>query len=230
MKENKEIAIDIVQLFKILWKKKIAIILTAIVAAVLAFGVSSFVLTPEYSSTTRIYVVNRNQSEKSGLTNQDLQAGTYLVKDYKEIILSQDVLEKVISNLKLEKTVKELSKKIQVTVPVDTRIVSISVKDAQPEEASRIANALREVAAEKIISVTRVSDVTTLEEARPALTPSSPNIRRNTALAFLAGGAVMVVSVLLLELLDDRVKRPEDVEEVMQVALLGIVPDLDKLK
>ena len=230
MKENKEIAIDVVQLFKILWKKKIAIILTAIVAAVIAFGVSSFVLTPEYSSTTRIYVVNRNQSEQTGLTNQDLQAGTYLVKDYKEIILSQDVLEKVISNLKLEKTVKALSRKIQVTVPVDTRIVSITVKDAQPEEASRIANALREVAAEKIISVTRVSDVTTLEEARPALTPSSPNIRRNTALAFLVGGAVMVISVLLLELLDDRVKRPEDVEEVMQVALLGIVPDLDKLK
>ena len=230
MKENKEIGIDVVQLFKILWKKKIAIILTAIVAALLAFGVSSFVLTPEYSSTTRIYVVNRNQSENAGLTNQDLQAGTYLVKDYKEIILSQDVLEKVISNLKLEQSGKGLSKKIQVTVPVDTRIVSIVVKDDQPEEASRIANALREVAAEKIIKVTRVSDVTTLEEARPALTPSSPNIRRNTLLAFLVGGAVMVILILLLELLDDRVKRPEDVEEVMQVALLGIIPDLHKLK
>ena len=230
MKENKEITIDVFQLFKVLWKKKIIILLTAIVAAVLAFGVSSFVLKPEYSSTTRIYVVSRNQSENAGLTNQDLQAGSYLVKDYKEIILSQDVLEKVISNLKLEKKVKELPQKLQVTVPVDTRIVSIVVTDAQPEEASRIANALREVAAEKIIKVTRVSDVTTLEEARPALTPSSPNIRRNTMLAFLAGGALMVVSILLLELLDDRVKRPEDVEEVMQVALLGIVPDLNKLK
>ena len=230
MKENKEIGIDVVQLFKVLWKKKIAIILTAIVAALVAFGVSSFILTPEYSSTTRIYVVNRNQSENAGLTNQDLQAGTYLVKDYKEIILSQDVLEKVISNLKLEQSGKGLSKKIQVTVPVDTRIVSIVVKDDQPEEASRIANALREVAAEKIIKVTRVSDVTTLEEARPALTPSSPNIRRNTLLAFLAGVAVMVILILLLELLDDRVKRPEDVEEVMQVALLGIIPDLNKLK
>ena len=230
MKENKEIGIDVVQLFKVLWKKKIAIILTAIVAALVAFGVSSFILTPEYSSTTRIYVVNRNQSENAGLTNQDLQAGTYLVKDYKEIILSQDVLEKVSSNLKLEQSGKGLSKKIQVTVPVDTRIVSIVVKDDQPEEASRIANALREVAAEKIIKVTRVSDVTTLEEARPALTPSSPNIRRNTLLAFLAGGAVMVILILLLELLDDRVKRPEDVEEVMQVALLGIIPDLNKLK
>lgn len=230
MKENKEIGIDVVQLFKILWKKKIIILLTAIVAAVLAFGVSSFVLKPEYSSTTRIYVVSRNQSENAGLTNQDLQAGSYLVKDYKEIILSQDVLEKVISNLKLDQTVKELTKKIQVTVPVDTRIVSIIVEDEHPEEASRIANALREVAAEKIIKVTRVSDVTTLEEARPALTPSSPNIRRNTVLAFLVGGVAMIVSVLLLELLDDRVKRPEDVEEVMQVALLGIVPDLNKLK
>lgn len=230
MKENKEIGIDVVQLFKVLWKKKISIILTAIVAALVAFGVSSFILTPEYSSTTRIYVVNRNQSENAGLTNQDLQAGTYLVKDYKEIILSQDVLEKVISNLKLEQSGKGLSKKIQVTVPVDTRIVSIVVKDDQPEEASRIANALREVAAEKIIKVTRVSDVTTLEEARPALTPSSPNIRRNTLLAFLVGGAVMVILILLLELLDDRVKRPEDVEEVMQVALLGIIPDLNKLK
>lgn len=230
MKENKEIGIDVVQLFKIIWKKKIIILLTAIVAAVLAFGVSSFVLKPEYSSTTRIYVVSRNQSENAGLTNQDLQAGSYLVKDYKEIILSQDVLEKVISNLKLDQTVKELTKKIQVTVPVDTRIVSIIVEDEHPEEASRIANALREVAAEKIIKVTRVSDVTTLEEARPALTPSSPNIRRNTVLAFLVGGVAMVVSVLLLELLDDRVKRPEDVEEVMQVALLGIVPDLNKLK
>ena len=164
------------------------------------------------------------------MTNQDLQAGSYLVKDYKEIILSQDVLEKVIANLKLGATVKELAKKIQVTVPVDTRIVSIVVKDHQPEEASRIANAVRDVAAEKIISVTRVSDVTTLEDARPAVNPSSPNIRRNTLLAFLVGAGVMIVAVLLIELLDDRVKRPEDVEEVMQVSLLGIIPDLDKLK
>ena len=227
---NQAVEIDILSLIKTLWRRKFIIVVTAFVMAIFALIYSTVIAKPSYSSTTRIYVVNRNQSEKAGLTNQDLQAGTYLVKDYKEIILSQDVLEKVISNLKLEKTVKALSKKIQVTVPVDTRIVSIAVKDAQPEEASRIANALREVASEKIISVTRVSDVTTLEEARPALTPSSPNIRRNTALAFLVGGAVMVVSVLLFELLDDRVKRPEDVEEVMHVALLGIVPDLDKLK
>ena len=89
---------------------------------------------------------------------------------------------------------------------------------------------MREVAAQKIISVTRVSDVTTLEEARPATSPSSPNIRRNTMLGLLAGAVIMVVTVLLVELLDTRVKRPEDIEDVLQIALLGVVPNLDKLR
>ena len=230
MKEQNMMEIDVFQLLKILWKRKVLIALVAIVTGVVAFAYSSFIVKPEYTSTTRIYVVNRNQGDKSGLTNQDLQAGSYLVKDYREIILSQDLLEKVATDLKLDLPPKGLASKIKVTVPADTRIVSISVTDRAPEEASRIANSLREVAAQKIISVTRVSDVTTLEEARPATSPSSPNIRRNTMVGFLAGAVVMVVTVLLIELLDTRVKRPEDIEDVMQITLLGVVPNLDKLK
>lgn len=230
MKEQNMMEIDVFQLLKILWKRKVLIALVAIVTGGVAFAYSSFIVKPEYTSTTRIYVVNRNQGDKSGLTNQDLQAGSYLVKDYREIILSQDVLEKVATDLELDLPPKGLASKIKVTVPADTRIVSISVTDRVPEEASRVANSLREVAAQKIISVTRVSDVTTLEEARPATSPSSPNIRRNTMIGFLAGAVVMIVAVLLIELLDTRVKRPEDVEDVMQIALLGVVPNLDKLK
>ena len=230
MKEQNMMEIDVFHLLKILWKRKLLIVLVAFVTGAVAFAYSSFIVKPEFTSTTRIYVVNRNQGDKPGLTNQDLQAGSYLVKDYREIILSQDVLEKVATDLKLELPPKGLASKIKVTVPADTRIVSISVTDRAPEEASRIANSLREVAAQKIISVTRVSDVTTLEEARPATSPSSPNIRRNTMVGFLAGAVVMVVTVLLVELLDTRVKRPEDIEDVMQIALLGVVPNLDKLK
>ena len=230
MKEQDKIEIDVLQLVKVLWKRKFLIALVALVAGITAFAYSSFVIKPQYTSTTRIYVVNRNQADKPGLTNQDLQAGTYLVKDQREIILSQDVLEKVVADQSLTIDAKTLGKKVSVTVPADTRIVSISVRDGKPEEASRIANALREVAAQKIISVTRVSDVTTLEEARPATSPSSPNIRRNTMMATIAGVGFVVVIVLLVELLDDRVKRPEDIEEVMHLSLLGVIPNLEKLK
>ena len=230
MKEKDKIEIDVLQMLKVLWKRKLIIVLAAIITGGIAFGYSSFVVKPEYTSTTRIYVVNRNQGDKPGLTNQDLQAGSYLVKDYREIILSQDVLEKVVAEQNLNIDAKTLARKVRVTVPADTRIVSISVRDGVPEEASRIANALREVAAEKIIAVTRVSDVTTLEEARPALSPSSPNIRRNTILGVGAGAGLIIFVVLLVELLDDRVKRPEDIEEVMHISLLGVIPNLEKLK
>ena len=230
MKEQEKFEIDVFQLVKVLWKRKFLIVLAALVAGLAAFAYSSFVIKPQYTSTTRIYVVNRNQADKPGLTNQDLQAGAYLVKDYREIILSQDVLEKVVADQKLTMDAKTLGRKVSVTVPADTRIVSISVRDGNPEEASRIANALREVAAQKIISITRVSDVTTLEEARPATSPSSPNIRRNTMMATIAGVGFVTVIVLLVELLDDRVKRPEDIEEVMHISLLGVIPNLEKLK
>ena len=230
MKEQEKFEIDVFQLVKVLWKRKFLIVLTAIIAGLVAFAYSSFVIKPQYTSTTRIYVVNRNQADKPGLTNQDLQAGSYLVKDYREIILSQDVLEKVVADQNLTMDAKTLGKKVSVTVPADTRIVSISVRDGKPEEASRIANALREVAAQKIISVTKVSDVTTLEEARPAVSPSSPNIRRNTILGVGVGASVVILLVLLVELLDDRVKRPEDIEEVMHLSLLGVIPNLEKLK
>ena len=230
MKEQEKFEIDVFQLVKVLWKRKFLIVLAALVAGLAAFAYSSFVIQPQYTSTTRIYVVNRNQADKPGLTNQDLQAGSYLVKDYREIILSQDVLEKVVADQNLTMDAKTLGRKVSVTVPADTRIVSISVRDGKPEEASRIANALREVAAQKIISVTRVSDVTTLEEARPATSPSSPNIRRNTMMATIAGVGFVMVIVLLVELLDDRVKRPEDIEEVMHISLLGVIPNLEKFK
>ena len=227
--DNQTVEIDVLSLVKTLWRRKFLVIVTAFAMAIVALGYSTFIIKPNYTSTTRIYVVNRQANENSTLTNQDLQAGTYLVKDYKEIILSQDVLAKVIDDLKLNVQPSALAKKINVTVPTDTRIVSIAVSDGDAKEAARIANSLRQVAAEKIIAVTKVSDVTTLEEAEVPNSPSSPNIRRNTLIGFLAGGVLISVVILVVEVLDDRVKKPEDVEEALGITLLGVVPNMNKL-
>ncbi|HEM6404694.1 TPA: capsular biosynthesis protein CpsC [Streptococcus suis] len=225
--EMNTIEIDILLLLKTIWRKKFLIILTALFGAGIAFVYSSFLVTPQFDSTTRIYVVSQNVEAGAGLTSQELQAGTYLVKDYKEIILSQDVLTQVATELNLNENLKE---KVSVSIPVDTRIVSISVRDADPNEAARIANSLRTFAAQKIVEVTKVSDVTTLEEAVPAEEPTTPNIKRNILLGLLAGGVLATALVLVMEVLDDRVKRPQDIEEVMGLTLLGVVPDSKKLK
>lgn len=227
--ENQAVEIDVFAMLKTLWKRKFSIVLVALVFAIAAFGYSAFLAKKEYQSTSRIYVVSRQNQDNNALTNSDLQAGSYLVKDYREIILSQNVLTQAIEELKLDLTPAELSKKISVSVPTDTRILSITAKDGDPKEAARIANGLRNVAAEKIISVTKVSDVTTLDEAEVPQSPSSPNIRRNVLLGFIAGAGLMVVLLVVVEVLDDRVKRPEDIEELMGFTLLGVVPDMKKL-
>ena len=227
--ENQAVEIDVFAMLKTLWKRKFSIVLVALVFAIAAFGYSAFLAKKEYQSTSRIYVVSRQNQDNNALTNSDLQAGSYLVKDYREIILSQNVLTQAIEELKLDMTPAELSKKIRVSVPTDTRILSITAKDGDPKEAARIANGLRNVAAEKIIAVTKVSDVTTLDEAEVPQSPSSPNIRRNVLLGFIAGAGLMVVLMVVVEVLDDRVKRPEDIEELMGLTLLGIVPDIKKL-
>ena len=74
MKEQNMMEIDVFHLLKILWKRKLLIALVAFVTGTVAFAYSSFIVKPEFTSTTRIYVVNRNQGDKPGLNNQDLQA------------------------------------------------------------------------------------------------------------------------------------------------------------
>lgn len=225
--EANTIEIDVLSLLRTIWRKKFLILLTAILTTGLAFAYSAFLATPQYDSTTRLYVVNQSSDNGAGITNQDLQAGSFLVKDYKEIILSQDVLKNVTTTLGITDDIKE---KITVNIPVDTRILSITVRDSDPNQAATIANTLRDEAAKKIIEVTKVSDVTTLEAALPAEKPSTPQTKRNLVLGFVAGAFLATALVLVLEVLDDRVKRPQDIEEGLGMTLLGVVPQAEKLK
>lgn len=227
-KESNSIEIDLLYLLKKLWEKKILILFSAVLFGLLALLISVFILKPTFTSSTRIYVANQT-SDNNNLTAQDLQAGTYLVNDYKEIITSDSVLLDVIAREGLSTTPKELTTDIDVEIPVNTRIIAISVDSKSPEEAQQLANTLRIVASEKIKEVTKVEDVTTIEEAKLPETASSPNISRNVLLGALVGGFITVVMILLLELLDDRVRRPEDIEEVLGLVLIGTVPDTDKL-
>ena len=225
--DNASIEIDILYLLRKLWSKKFFIIFVGLLVGTIALLGSVFFIKPKYTSTTRIYVVSR--SSDTSLTNQDLQAGSYLVNDYKEVITSSEVLSSVIDQEKLSMSASELSKDIAVTIPTDTRVISISVTDTDAQRACDIANTVREVAAEKIKAVTKVDDVTTLESATKPSHPSSPNVKKNAAIGALAGVFLAVVGILVAEVLDDRVRRPEDIEEALGMTLLGVVPDVDKL-
>ena len=225
--DNASIEIDVLYLLRKLWSKKFFIVFVGLLVGTIALLGSVFFIKPKYTSTTRIYVVSR--SSDTSLTNQDLQAGSYLVNDYKEVITSSEVLSSVIDQEKLSMSTGELSKDIAVTIPTDTRVISISVTDTDAQRACDIANTVREVAAEKIKAVTKVDDVTTLESATKPSHPSSPNVKKNAVIGALAGVFLAIVGILVAEVLDDRVRRPEDIEETLGMTLLGVIPDIDKL-
>ena len=222
--EKDLIQLDIMLLLRRIWEKKVLIVLVTLLFTVASLAVSIFVITPQYSSTTKVYVVNQKKDDKA-ITTQDVQLGSLLVKDYKEIILSNKVMEDAAEKSGTGLTAKELAKKVSVEAPKDTRIISITVQDKDPQVASDLANTVKEVSADQIKDVTKIDDVTTLEEAKAATSPSSPNILKNGILATALGFILAVAGVVLFELLDDRVKRAEDIEETMGLVLLGVVPD-----
>lgn len=225
--ETPSMEIDVLSLLKKLWMKKFLILFMALFFGTLALLGSVFLIKPSYSASTRIYVINQQNAEN--ITATDLQAGSFLVNDYKEIITSRDVMKDVIATNSLSLSPDTLSKMISVTIPADTRVISITVTNHDPQQAKDLANSIREVASEKIKFVTKVQDVTPLEKAQLPSKPSSPNIKRNTMIGMLIGGLFTIVIIVIKEVLDDRVKRPEDVEEVLGMTLLGIVPNIDKM-
>lgn len=225
--DNASFEIDVFALLKKLWNRKFLILFVALLFGSVALFVSVFIIPKTYTSSTRVYVVNN--STNNSINYQDIQAGTDLVNDYKEIIQSQDVLDDVVSKEKLDISSAELSKKISVQVPTDTRLITISVKDKSAQEASRLANAVREVAIQKIKDVTKVEDVTTAETAKVPSSPTSPSIKKNLVLGVVAGGFIAVVTLIIFEALDDRIKTSEDIEKALGRTLLGVVPDTNSL-
>ena len=150
-----EIEIDLKELFFYLLSKAAYIIGAGMALAALALAVTVFFITPKYTSTTSMYVLNRQAAES--ITNSDLQSSTYLTKDYIELIKSRTVVETVIADLNLDTTYENVLASMDVEAKSDTRIISISVTDADPYLARDIANAVRVAAAAQIQQVMKRS-------------------------------------------------------------------------
>ena len=212
--ENKEDIIDIdpMLILKRVTKYIWIIITIGVIFSIAAYIWSTIMVVPKYKSSTKVYVLNNNINEKK-LTTQDFQIGNYLLKDYKEIILSSKVLERVIDKNGIKMNLVELRSRIEVKIPQDTRILTITVEDTDAKRAADIANSVRDEAFEEIKEITKEESVNILEKAQESKKPSSPDIRKNTIIAAVIGILLSLGIVVLKEVLDDRVKKQEDIEE-----------------
>lgn len=222
LQNNDEIEIDVLELFHVLLDKIWVIILAGAVAALAVVAATILFITPQYQSTTKMYVLSKQDSNT--LTSQDMQTSLTLTKDYAELIKSRTVTEGVITQLNLDMTHEQLLSKMTVDSATDTRILSISVRDADPYVACEIANAIRDVAENHIKNVMDIDAVNVVETANIPENKISPSIKKNGLVGGVAGVAIAIAIILITYLSNDTIKTQEDVERYLGLSTLGTIP------
>ena len=229
MLENDEVEIDLREVFMVLLSHTFIIILGGLLAALIGFSVSKFLIPPTYESTTKIYILNKQ--DNATVTYSDVQLGTQLTKDYKELVQSRYVLEQVIQKLELgDLTYETLLKKVDVTTPTDTRILAITVVDTNPMLAMEIANEIRETAAVHIKKVMDIQAVNIVETANLPTQKAGPSVMKWT----LIGGSLGIIFLsgfyLIRFFLNDTIRTSDDIEKYLGLSTLAIIPLVDSKK
>ena len=219
--ERDEIEIDLREIFHVLKKRFLIILLTALIFAAGSGVYSFFIADPVYESTSRLYILTQSTSITS---LADIQMGSSLASDYIELIKSRPVVEEVIENLNLDMEYEDLLNELTVTNPTDTRILNISVQDTDAALATKAANEFSKVAKKQISDIMKTDEPSVWEVAHRADDPIKPEKAKNIAIAFILGAILSALVVIVMYVLNDRIKGAEDIEKYLGLNTLAQVP------
>ncbi len=220
--KNDIIEIDIKQIAFLLLGKIGYILAIGVILAILAFTYFKFIATKSYNSSAQLYVMN--QESDGGITTGDIQISTYLTTDCLGMITSRPVMEKVISELKLDMTADALAGKISSDNTTGSRLITITVTDSSPVMAKRIVDSVAKASADHIKEVTQAEFVSQVYDGEIATAPSSPAVMRNTLIAMILGIAIGCAIVIIRFLMDDSIKGADDVEKFLGITVIGTIP------
>lgn len=226
------VEIDIVGILRALLSKIWLIIIVVVIGAVAGRIYSKYFITPKYDSTVSIYVLNTK--ENTAVTYADTQLSLQIIRDYKEMISCPEVLWRTAKqlyglsdNVTAQERNREVSKlrgKVSLSNEEETRIIKIIVRDEEPQEAKRIADALCQESSAFIQDIISMDAVKPLGEAVLPTSPASPSVSRWTMLCGLIAGFVIVVILVVIFLLDNTIKTAEDIEKYLQWPTLASIP------
>ncbi|WP_303964788.1 YveK family protein [Sporosarcina ureae] len=219
MNEN----INLQELFAIIKKKKWLIIGVVSIAILFTAMVNHFLLTPIYQASTQILVTQ--QQAESELDSLAIQTDLQLINTYNVIIKSPVILSDVVESLDLGIKPSDLYSQLIVSSEQNSQVMNLTVQDLEPHKAVDIANTTAQVFQRKIVDLMQVDNVHILSPAMHSENPSPirPNKQLNMAIAIIIGLLVGVGISFLLEYLDTTVKTEYDIEELLNLPILGLV-------
>jgi capsular exopolysaccharide synthesis family protein len=72
------------------------------------------------------------------------------------------------------------------------------------------------------------NNVSVVDAAEPSLFPFKPNLLANLLVGLVVGVLLGAAIVVALEVMDDSIKYPDEVERVLQLPLMGVIPKLNR--
>ena len=214
--------INLKDLFNYFMSKILIFIITTVLILLLGNIYSLVLKTPLYKSTTSLVLVN--ESDKDSITQSDLTLNNNLVGTYTEIIKSRNVLGQVVKNLRLKESTGSLSSKINVTSVSNSQIIKINVSDADNKKAKLIADEIAKVFIEETSKLYKLNNIKVIDEASIENSPYNMNIIKENIIYLAIGCALGLGIILLMYSLDTTIKTIEDIEEKLELTVLGNVP------
>ena len=221
--KNDEIEIDLLKLFKALWRRALAIILVAVIAGAASFAITFFFVSPKYEATASMYV--NNSSFSFGSTSNSL------VSTYIFILESRTTLEDVISKAGLDYSYLELAEMISTEAVTGTAAFTVTVRSDSPSEAELIANTIAQLLPDRIAEIVDGSSVRIVDYAIVPAHRSSPSFTKNTAIGILLGGflaaAVVVFKFILDQQRDEVIHSADELRAIYpDITVMALIPDM----
>ncbi|WP_242320266.1 Wzz/FepE/Etk N-terminal domain-containing protein [Bacillus cereus group sp. BfR-BA-01349] len=227
VKENRNV-LNVVYILK---KRVWTILAVMLGSGIVSLIISSYFSNPVYEATSQILVNQKKAEGASGLQADEIQTNVQLTNTYKVIIKSPMVLERVKNKMKKDTiSIDDLNKKINVVSEAESQVISVTVKDKDIRRANDIVNHTVEVFKTEISTIMNVDNVTILSKA-DSINDNKPIQSRtvlNTIVAMIMGMFLSMSFFIIKEMLDHTVKNEFDVEEDLNVPMLGAISHLKK--
>ena len=205
--------IDIIELCKGIIKNIHIIFLASLIFGASFFGITKFMSTPTYETSTMIMI--------SKATDSNLNA------TYANLTKSNVFVSNIIKKLDLDMTYDEYLSKVVVEPDPSSRMINIKVKDTVPERAADIANQTA-IELKNTIGKLNKNKILISDKARVPKSPISSNVKKNTAIGIFLGFFISVIYVIVKDITDTRIKSADEIKEYYDIPLIGIVPDKAK--
>lgn len=234
MDNNVENTIDLKVLFTALLSHLKFIIIVTVIFTIGAFCITKFFITDKYTATAQIYVDPRNNTtDESTLNYQDLSAAEKLVNTCQILFTGDRMVNYVAEDLKNKYGVEEFSvSQLKSMISVEaastgTSVMNIKVVSKDPETSAIIANIVLDRANEVYQDIVEGGAVKTVNNATVPESPSSPNTMKNVILGFALGFVFSCGIIVVLELIDTKIKPTDDLEQMYGVPLFAEILDFE---